>query len=229
MRGGVERAAHVLRDAAAHRVHRLERLAGLRGRGLPAAAEAARCGRRRLGRRRRRGLGLGAGSGVGGAVAGAPDSMNARMSFFVTRPPRPVPGTCAGSTPCSDAIFATTGETNVLPSVAPSSAAPAGGCRSRGRCGRLGGRRRLGLARGLLRSRAPAARGSLGLRRGAARPRARSSRASCRPRPSRPPGRGSPARRRCPATAPRCRPCRSRSRAGSRRPRRCRRPASATS
>src|ERR671936_285705 len=37
------------------------------------------------------------------------------MSFFVTRPPRPVPCTWFGSTPCSEAIRATTGETNVLP------------------------------------------------------------------------------------------------------------------
>ncbi|HVM55992.1 MAG TPA: hypothetical protein VMT74_00925, partial [Gaiellaceae bacterium] len=34
------------------------------------------------------------------------------MSCFVTRPPRPVPPTSAGSTPCSAAIRATTGETN---------------------------------------------------------------------------------------------------------------------
>ena len=37
------------------------------------------------------------------------------MSFFVTRPPVPVPGTFAGSIPCSEAIRATTGETNDLP------------------------------------------------------------------------------------------------------------------
>ena len=37
------------------------------------------------------------------------------MSFFVTRPPRPVPGTAAGSTSCSAAMRATTGETNVRP------------------------------------------------------------------------------------------------------------------
>src|SRR5512134_492830 len=37
------------------------------------------------------------------------------MSFLVTRPPVPVPGTTAGSTPCSAAIRATTGDTNVLP------------------------------------------------------------------------------------------------------------------
>ncbi len=37
------------------------------------------------------------------------------MSFFVTRPPVPVPCTVLGSTPCSDAIRATTGETNVRP------------------------------------------------------------------------------------------------------------------
>ena len=37
------------------------------------------------------------------------------MSFFVTRPPVPVPGTWDGSIPCSEAIRATTGETNDLP------------------------------------------------------------------------------------------------------------------
>src|SRR5581483_6472323 len=37
------------------------------------------------------------------------------MSCFVTRPPRPVPGTCPGSTPCSEAMRATTGETKRLP------------------------------------------------------------------------------------------------------------------
>ena len=37
------------------------------------------------------------------------------MSFFVTRPPRPVPGTLETSTPCSEAIRATTGETKLLP------------------------------------------------------------------------------------------------------------------
>ena len=41
--------------------------------------------------------------------------MNARMSFFVTRPPAPVPGTVVGSTPCSPAMRATTGETKVRP------------------------------------------------------------------------------------------------------------------
>src|SRR6185436_15159593 len=42
-------------------------------------------------------------------------SMNPRMSFFVTRPPVPVPGTTDGSIPCSAAIRATTGDTQVLP------------------------------------------------------------------------------------------------------------------
>ena len=51
--------------------------------------------------------------------------MKPRMSFFVTRPPVPVPGTWLGSTPCSDAMRATTGETNVLP--LPLAAAAAAG------------------------------------------------------------------------------------------------------
>ena len=41
--------------------------------------------------------------------------MKPRMSFFVTRPPRAGAGDGVGSTPCSDAIRATTGETNALP------------------------------------------------------------------------------------------------------------------
>jgi hypothetical protein len=45
--------------------------------------------------------------------------MKALMSFFVTRPPEPVPGTWAGSMPCSAAIRATTGEMNDLPFSAP--------------------------------------------------------------------------------------------------------------
>ena len=116
----VERAAHVLGDPAAHRAHRLERLADLRWRRsrcrsrrrrrVPVrAAGAAGAARRRLGPEVRR-----------GAVrrrrcAGPPPSMKARMSFFVTRPPRPVPWTWPGSTPCSAAMRATTGETKLLP------------------------------------------------------------------------------------------------------------------
>ncbi len=57
----------------------------------------------------------GATVGAGGGGVAAPDSMKLRMSFFVTRPPVPVPGTAAGSTPCSAAIRATTGDTKVLP------------------------------------------------------------------------------------------------------------------
>ena len=49
------------------------------------------------------------------------------MSFLVTRPPRPVPDTWPTSTPCSDAIRATTGETNVFsPPPLPSAATGAG-------------------------------------------------------------------------------------------------------
>jgi hypothetical protein len=51
------------------------------------------------------------------------------MSFFVTRPPVPVPGIEFGSTPCSDAIRATTGETKVrpLPEAGAAGAAATGG------------------------------------------------------------------------------------------------------
>src|SRR4051812_25041163 len=54
------------------------------------------------------------------------------MSFLVTRPPRPVPEPWPTSTPCSEAIRATTGETNVfspppLPSAATGAGAGGGG------------------------------------------------------------------------------------------------------
>ena len=61
------------------------------------------------------GAGAAGAAGVGAAAACPPASMNARMSFFVTRPPVPVPGTALGSTPCSAAIRATTGDTKVRP------------------------------------------------------------------------------------------------------------------
>ncbi len=51
------------------------------------------------------------------------------MSFLVTRPPAPVPGTREGSTPCSSAIFRTTGETKARgsPGAAAAGAGAAGG------------------------------------------------------------------------------------------------------
>ena len=71
----------------------------------------AACSRRRRGGRGR----WQPAGGAGACAAGGPASMKAWMSFFVTRPPVPVPGTWAGSIPCSEAIRATTGETNDLP------------------------------------------------------------------------------------------------------------------
>ncbi len=104
---------------------------------------------------------VGGGRGLLGGLrraAGAPRSMNARMSFLVTRPPWPVPGTEPTSTPCSAAIRATTGETNVLP-LSLTRAGSGGGGDRRGRLGArrgaasrgLGGRRlrgRLGVCPG---------------------------------------------------------------------------------
>jgi hypothetical protein len=52
--------------------------------------------------------------------------MYERMSFFVTRPPAPVPGTADGSTPCSAAMRATTGDTKLFPFPAGASAEIAG-------------------------------------------------------------------------------------------------------
>src|SRR5436190_1278741 len=54
------------------------------------------------------------------------------MSFFVTRPPVPVPVTAFGSTPCSAAIRATTGDTNVRPLPEPGSAGAGAGARDLG-------------------------------------------------------------------------------------------------
>src|SRR3954469_18307078 len=73
--------------------------------------------------------GFGCAGAAGAPWAGcAPDSMKLRMSFFVTRPPRPVPCTWLGSTRCSEAILATTGETNVLPFVDAAGAVSSAGC-----------------------------------------------------------------------------------------------------
>ena len=75
------------------------------------------------------GTGSGAATGSGTVWAGGPDSMYLRMSFFVTRPPVPVPGTAVGSMPCSEAIRATTGEMNVRPPLSPATPAAGGvGC-----------------------------------------------------------------------------------------------------
>ena len=75
-----------------------------------------------------------------GSAAWPPDSTKPRMSFFVTRPPRPVPGTWETSTPCSDAIRATTGETKLLPSpFAPGSAGAGAGAGVGGSAGAASG------------------------------------------------------------------------------------------
>ena len=169
---------------------------------------------------------VGAGSAAGVA---APDSMKARMSFLVTRPPVPVPGTRPGSTPCSAAIRATTGETNVLPflrCLRPGAVRRRRARRRRvgrpatsvrrgtGRRRRFGGDRRLGLRSGS---------GGAGVGSGSARRRrpARSARARCRRRRSRPPRPGSGRRRPHRGSAPPCRPCPWRSRAAARRARPC--------
>ncbi len=75
------------------------------------------------------GAGAGGAAGAGVAAAAPAASMCVRMSFLVTRPPVPVPVTVCGSTPCSAAMRATTGETNVrpFPDAAPGASSAGGG------------------------------------------------------------------------------------------------------
>ena len=273
VRRGVERAAHVLGDALAHRGHRLERLAGLRlglGGGRRSGSggrRLCRCGcgsRRSHGRRRgRRGSAAGSGGGAwtGAAGAGAgcrcrrlglgcghrlglrgagcasacapPPSTNARMSFLVTRPPVPVPCTAFGSTPCSDAIRATTGETKVRPlpdCLRRCRAVGRGGSELTGATGASPSELETAAASSAASSVAGSeqASGRFGSGyRGAFG--ARSPRAPCRPRRSRPPGRGSSRRHLRRDWESRCRPCRWRSPAAPRRARSARLRTSATS
>ena len=268
MRRGVERAAHVLRDAAPHRASsaratspgaelaaeragpRRARRSGSGGGAGPAtrgsgARSAVRSGCRLRDRRRLGvgGCGAAAAAGAAGGCRGrrprrrrcaAPDSMKARMSFFVTRPPAPVPGTVDGSTPCSAAIRATTGETKLVPfparlgrgrgAGAGAAGAAAGSGRAAGAArARLGGddAARLGGAR---RRQAARLGGRLGRGSAAADP-AGAIVASTVPTSTVCPSATRIWRRRPrPGSAPRCRPCRSRSRAAAR-PARSARPA----
>ena len=260
-------------DAAPHRRHRLELLAGherrlgLGGRLRPAArsaqAPAAEQRARELVREAQRpeeprlagaGSGSGAGAGAGGATCGAagagstaaggaaagaaaaPDSMNARMSFFVTRPPVPVPvtGGRVDAVLGRDARDDRGDEAPAVPGGSGSSRCGSGRGRrrrrrsGRRRCGgRLGGRSGCD---GLAGAGSGAGSGSAGAGSAGAgspgprrsrRPRARSARSRSRPRRSRLPGRGSRRRRPRRGSAPRCRPCRWRSRAAARRGRSC--------
>ena len=178
----------------------------------------------RCGRGRRRGW-----LRAGAALRRAPDSMNARMSFFVTRPPRPVP--------CDlrrvDAVLGRDARDDgrderlavrrrrCRPARAP-------GLRGSG-CGGAGA----GVSAAERGARLGAACSSRGAGGWLAAPPARA------PRPRRADHRqlrpdldrlalldeDLAARRPLPGSAPRCRPCRSRSRAAARRPRRARPPA----
>ena len=234
VRARVERAAHVLGDPTTHRAHRLERLADLclrrsRSRSRSGRAGAARERRVRQVPRERPGRPEAAGA-CGAACAFPPPSTNARMSFFVTRPLRPLPWTWPGSTPCSAAMRATTGETKLLPlplasassdgSLVVSDAAAGAGVASStvSAVGVVAGESLAAFDSAAACAVAGSGTSPSPSTTGRPRcPRARSPRASCRPRPSRPPGRGSRRARPTRATGPRCRPCRSRSRAGSRR------------
>ena len=237
----------MLGDAAPHRGHRLDGLAGQR----LAGGDRRRGGRLRRrslllgGRRRRRsgaaaaGASACAGSGAAGGCrccgccCAPPDSTKARMSFFVTRPPEPVPGTWDGSTPCSDAIRATTGETNALP-------LPDGAARRRAEPRTARAQSAAGVSAGdaasasaaasAVAGSAGAASGSGALARQEPRRRAAADLPELRPDVDRLALLDEDLRHasRTPGSAPRCRPCRSRSRAAARRPRPARPPASAS-
>ena len=210
--------------------------------GAVLSARAGRCRRRRCGRGRRRCRGGGATRAVGSGAAAAPrpargrqrrldegEDVLLRHAAVAAGARRPSSGRCRARPRSARRP----GRRSVWPlplvAVARRAGRPARTARARGTalvasgsCARLRLRRRLG---GLG---APASGSTsdglriaarLGCGRAAARSPGRSG-ASERPdrRPSRPPGRGSPAGRRCRGSAPRCRPCRSRSRAASRRP-----------
>ena len=63
----------------------------------------------------------GAGAATGGAAGAEPSrpSRNCSTSFLVTRPPRPVPGICVMSRPCSETMRATTGDMKLRASPSP--------------------------------------------------------------------------------------------------------------
>ena len=123
------------------------------------------------------------------AASAAADSTKARMSFFVTRPSRPVPVTVAGSMPCSAAIRATTGETKAC-ARAVGRRSPAGarrlGAPVRARLGSAAGSA-VGLRLGSGSSRL-AARRRRAARRGAAAGAAARRRSGADPREQRPDG-----------------------------------------
>ena len=151
-------------------------VAGRRGLGRRGGGGAARC-------RSAAGAGAaGAAAPVRQAPAGcAPDSMNARMSFFVTRPPRPVPGTWrrVDAVLGRDARDDRARRTLAVAATAAAALAPVRLPALRARrsaAARLGARRGAPAGRGL-RSRAPAAARRSRALAGAAPSRRRSRRA----------------------------------------------------
>ena len=222
VRGRVERAAHVLGDAAAHGGHRLELLAGALPSQAPAAGAAARLG----GGRGRGRSGLLARSRAPAPArerrAGAPDSTKLRMSFFVTRPPRPG----AGHRADVDAVLGRDPRDDrrdealavVLAVVAPGRLPEPEPERGLRRGAGSGARRG---------SSSPAARPAGSRRAGAAAAGLAADDRELRPDVDRLAFRHEDLRDHAGSrgSAPRCRPCRSRSRAATRRPRSARPPA----
>ena len=108
----VDRLAQVARDHLADRRHVLRDLVARDGRGRAARRRAGRrlhgcCrgGCRGGGRRR-------SGGRSGRGRSASPPARCCSTSLLVTRPPRPVPGICAMSSPCSATMRATTGDMN---------------------------------------------------------------------------------------------------------------------
>ena len=86
-----------------------------------------------------RAAGTGGGAGAGAPAGGAPLATNARMSSFVTRPWRPVPGTVPRSTPCSAAMRRTSGDERCRDDSASASRGGAGRAAAAGGAGCAGG------------------------------------------------------------------------------------------
>ena len=129
-------ARRLLRDDLADVRHRLDRLvAARRARSAPTAWSRSAPARRGRGGRGGRGRGRrGRPAPERPRPVRAPPPRNTSTSRLVTRPPRPVPGICAMSSPCSATMRATTGDMNECRSrLSPLASAAGAGAARRGR------------------------------------------------------------------------------------------------